>query len=137
MEIIKGSTIKLSKNFKSKEFDCKCGRRCGNTLIDLNLIRKLQLIRDYFDKPVIINSGYRCAAHNRNVGGAAKSQHRYGKAADIVVKGINPKEVAQYAEKIGLNGIGLYPSFCHVDVRNKKYFWKGHDQITVKSFKER
>lgn len=117
--------MKISTNFKAKEFDCKCGKYCRVTVIDYSLVEKLQKIRNHFNKPVIINSGYRCAQHNRNVGGASRSQHLFGKAADIVVQGVEPELVAKYAEAIGFKGIGRYKTFTHVDVRAKKARWNG------------
>jgi len=33
--------------------------------------------------PLVVNSGYRCPALNRAIGGAAESQHMRGEAADI------------------------------------------------------
>lgn len=118
----RGSSIKLSSNFNSNEFDCKCGK-CKKTIIDKKLINSLQLIRNHFGKPIIINSGYRCTEHNKAVGGVSNSQHTRGKAADIVVKGIEPREVAAYAASIGVNGIGVYKTFTHVDTRANKAFW--------------
>lgn len=44
----------------------------------------LQPIRDRYGKPIIVSSGYRCAALNKAVGGAKTSQHTTGEAADIV-----------------------------------------------------
>lgn len=134
-EYRKGKTIRLSKNFKSTEFDCKGSKCCAMTLIDSLLVAYLQRIRNHFNKPIVINSGYRCAPHNRKVGGARASRHLQGKAADIVVKGIAPKEVAKYAESIGVRGIGLYSTFVHIDTRSSKAFWRGHEQDKVNSFK--
>ena len=68
----------------------------------------LQDIRDHFKKAVNINSAYRTEAYNKKVGGASKSQHLYGKAADIVISGVKPREIAEYAESKGVGGIGLY-----------------------------
>lgn len=121
----KGKAIQLSKNFKSTEFDCNCKYYCSTTLIDKELVVHLQNIRDHFGKPVVINSGYRCTIHNKAVGGAAKSQHTLGRAADIVVKGVEPREVAKYAESIGLDGIGRYSTFTHVDTRGYRARWNG------------
>lgn len=43
----------------------------------------LQPIRDKYDKPMVITSGYRCKALNKAVGGVKTSQHVLGQAADI------------------------------------------------------
>ena len=124
----KGKAIKLSENFNSTEFDCKCGAACSSTLIDEALVVFLQQIRNYFKKPITITSGYRCAAHNKEVGGATNSYHSKGQAADIVVYGVSPQEVAKYAESIGVKGIGLYDSFVHIDTRTSKSFWYSSKQ---------
>lgn len=129
----RGKAIKLSNNFYLKEFECKCGK-CKNTIIDAKLVNSLQKIRDKYNKPLIINSGYRCAKHNKAVGGATLSKHRFGMAADIVVKGVAPKDVAAYAESIGIKGIGLYPTFVHVDTRRSKSFWYGAQQEARATF---
>jgi len=87
----------------------------------------LQKIRDHFGKPVNINSGYRTPGKNKQVGGAAYSQHLYGTAADISIKGVSPGTVADYAETLLPNsgGIGIYGTFTHVDVRTARSRWKG------------
>lgn len=124
----KGKVIKLSENFNSTEFDCKCGAACSSTLIDETLVVFLQQIRNHFKKPIIITSGYRCAAHNKEVGGATNSYHTKGQATDIVVNGVSPQEVAKYAESIGVKGIGLYDTFVHIDTRTRKSFWYSSKQ---------
>ena len=125
----KGSTIKLSENFEAKEFDCKCkNKSCKTTEIDPKLIEILQKIRTHFGKSVTVNSSYRCEAHNKSVGGAKSSRHLTGQAADIKVSGVSPKEVAKYAESIGVKGIGLYDTFVHVDTRTTKSFWYSNAQ---------
>ena len=43
----------------------------------------LDPLRDKYGKPIKVNSGYRCEALNKAVGGSKTSQHRYGQAADI------------------------------------------------------
>ena len=44
----------------------------------------LEPLREHFNEPVIISSGYRCNELNRLVGGVRNSQHLTGEAADIV-----------------------------------------------------
>ncbi len=43
----------------------------------------LEPLRTHFDTPIIIGSGYRCTKVNTLVGGAKRSQHMVGEAADI------------------------------------------------------
>ena len=44
----------------------------------------LQPLRNYLGVPIIITSGYRCAALNKRIGGVVNSQHVLGQAADFV-----------------------------------------------------
>lgn len=135
----KGQKTKLSANFSSTEFDCHGKGCCSETIIDSQLVEYVQQIRDHFGKPITITSGYRCATHNRNVGGATGSRHSKGDAADIVVGDTAPAEVAKYAESIGIKGIGLYETnkdghFVHIDTRETKSFWYGQGQAKRTTF---
>lgn len=138
--LTKGVKTKLSTNFNSTEFDCHGSGCCSKTTLDTKLVEYLQQIRDRFGAPITISSGYRCSKHNKKVGGASGSRHTKGSAADIVVKGIAPAEVAKYAESIGILGIGLYEAkdcgddFVHIDTRTTKSFWYGHAQVARTTF---
>lgn len=138
-EYIRGKSVKLSENFYSHEFDCKGKKcQCRRTRIDDQLIVIVQAIRDEFGV-VTITSGYRCSSHNAAVGGASMSYHVRGRAADIVCEGVDPLTVAQFAESIGVNGIGLYNTkedgfFVHVDTRAKKSFWRGKKETKISTF---
>ena len=122
----------LAPGFKVREFRCRDGSDV--VMIDESLVVLLQCIREHFGKPITITSGYRTAAHNRSVGGAAYSQHLYGRAADIRVQGIPVEQLAAYAETClpGTGGIGRYPpragravGWVHVDTRPAKSRWTG------------
>ena len=120
----KDGNIKLSSNFKVKEFACQDGT--DPIFIDSELVEILQQIRTHFKKPVTITSAYRTPPHNKSCGGTTYSQHLYGKAADIKVQGIAPKDVAKYAETLlDEGGIGIYNTFTHIDVRATKSRWQG------------
>ena len=136
----KAKSEKLSANFKTGEFHCQGVGCCNETPIDEKLVEYLQKIRDHFGKPVLINSGYRCQKHNAQIPNAGKkSKHMEGKAADIMIRGVAPKEIAKYAESIGVLGIGCYDTaadgfFVHIDTRESKYFWRGHAQKYTATF---
>lgn len=121
----KDGNKKLSTNFKVKEFACTDGS--DPIFIDSELVNVLQKIRTHFGKSVTITSAYRTPSRNKAVGGETYSQHLYGRAADVKVKGVSPAKVAAYAEKLLPNkgGIGTYSTFTHIDVRNVKARWKG------------
>lgn len=86
-----------SAHFSFKEFQCHCGGRysacrriAGEGVahhgrhVLRTLIQGLEKTRaTYYRNGMTIVSGYRCDSHNRAVGGASSSQHRWGAAADI------------------------------------------------------
>ena len=115
--------MKLSKNFHRGEFECHC--QCGKDTVDSELIDVLQDLRNHFIEPVGINSGNRCSAYNKKIGGSLHSQHLLSKAADIIVRFISPELVADYLEDKYPDkyGIGRYGKFTHIDVRQNKTRW--------------
>ena len=64
----------------------------------------------------------------RTPNAAPNSRHIYGQAADFHIDGVEPAEIAKYAESIGVKGIGLYDTFVHIDTRETKSFWYSHAQ---------
>nr|WP_325186321.1 D-Ala-D-Ala carboxypeptidase family metallohydrolase [uncultured Oscillibacter sp.] len=123
----KDGAKKLSTNFTVKEFACSDGSDA--VLVAPRLVMVLQSIRSRFGQPVTINSAYRTPQKNAAVGGAAQSQHCYGTAADIVVKGVAPAKVAACARELmpDWGGVGIYArqGFTHVDVRETRADWTG------------
>lgn len=69
------------------------------------------------------SGGYRNAEHNRALGGAAKSQHMEGRAADIVSDKLSARQLHDLILRLweggaiqGLSGLGKYDRFVHIDV---------------------
>lgn len=56
----------------------------------------LQPIRDHFNLPVSVISGYRSANVNRAVGGTYNSQHLIGQAADIEIYGVHNADIWRF-----------------------------------------
>lgn len=116
--------MKLWNGFARKEFACKCG--CGFDTTDAELLTVLkELKKDFGYRVVILNCACRCSRHNASVGGKPKSQHLFGKAADIRVMGASPDKVADYLDEKYPDkyGIGRYQTFTHIDVRDQKARW--------------
>lgn len=118
---------KVSTHFNREEFACSCG--CSFAVVDVELLRLLEEVRTHFDKPVTITSGCRCEQHNANVGGSKNSQHKLGRACDIVVKDIHSDKIyAFFDDRYPTQyGLGRYPNngFTHVDTRDTKARWVG------------
>ncbi len=128
----------LTEHFNVKEFKCKCG---GNhdTKLDSDLAAKLEKLHSALKcSKIIVNSGYRCSTHDRNVGGSGSGQHVSGTAADIVCydsRGgvISSKIVCCAAQDLGFGGIanidGTYTA-VHVDVRSS-IKWYGDETVST------
>jgi len=123
--------MRLTKNFNLSEFDCKDGTEMPSELLTnvLELAESLQELREILNSPIRINSAYRSLQHNSKIGGSTNSQHLFGKAADIVVKGKTPSQVATMIKllilegKMKQGGIGVYDNFTHYDIRGYKARW--------------
>lgn len=91
----------------------------------LALARQLQRARDQIGRPFQINSWYRPPAVNSAVGGASRSQHLYGSAADIQVQGYSGRTVANMVLPWWNGGIGIYsniPNVVHLDIGPRRYW---------------
>ncbi|MDE5763764.1 MAG: hypothetical protein K2I00_02215 [Ruminococcus sp.] len=130
-------TSKITEHFSVNEFRCKCG---GNhdTKLDSDLVNKLEQLHKALNcSEIIINSGYRCSAHDKNVGGSGTGQHVNGCAADIICydknnNKISSKKVSCVAQDLGFGGIANIDSTytaTHVDTRTSN-FWKGDEVVT-------
>lgn len=116
-----GYGLGVSEDFVLGEFMSKDGSDL--VLLHPALILLVQDVRNHFNEPVTINSGYRSPGHNRRVGGAANSRHTMGLAADIHVWRVAPSKVQDYVKGLDIGGIGSYNTFTHVDVEGENRRW--------------
>lgn len=130
-EYKKGTSVQLSENFWSKEFDCKCRNPlCEVTLIDDDLVGRLQAIRKKIQRAINIDSGYRCQRYQDQLKkqgwetSTGISSHQYGLAADFWITGCTGEELAKLAEDVGFEAIGVAEWWIHADLRSgKKRRW--------------
>ena len=94
----------------------------------LPTLRLVDNLRHALGCPVRITSHYRSPAYNQAVGGAPQSQHKAFRAADVQADGATPHEVYKILKLWRdqgrfQGGIGLYPTFVHVDTRGTNADW--------------
>lgn len=119
--------MKLTKNFTMEEFASKDGVPFPEEVIkNLSVLaEQLQILRDEIGRPISISSGYRSPAHNAKIKGAKNSYHVKGMAADIKVKGMQPKDVKDVIlklmqeGKIIKGGLKAYVTWVHYDFRGQ------------------
>ena len=122
--------MKLTTNFSLNEFNKRNYNVPTDVLRNLiDLAKNLQVLRDEVKKPIKITSGYRPAELNAKVGGATKSRHITGQAADFKIEGYTPKQVAAIIEKLiaegkmKQGGLGIYSTWVHYDTRGTAARW--------------
>lgn len=80
----------MSRHFSFSEFACRCGgkyTKCPRIWVRRELVQTLEQVRArFYPGGLTVVSGCRCEDHNRAVGGATGSQHKYGTACDIEPK---------------------------------------------------
>lgn len=116
-------------HFKPHEFDSPDVPGSAQKGMDEEFMRRMQMLRNLYRKPMRITSGYRTESYNTKIGGAASSMHLQGKAADILVAGAEAYELIGLALTVGFKGVGVSQKgpwgsrFIHLDLRDKPTVW--------------
>ena len=100
--------------FTEKEMKCKGTDEC---LMDEKFMEKLECLRECYDRPMIITSGYRSQAHNSAIGGSPNSAHVQGRAVDVAVTGSDAYDLIRLAIEHKFTGIGVAQRGAH----NKRF----------------
>lgn len=107
------------KNFRIQEFVCRCGCKMPAEVrqnIEALVANVLDPLREAYGKPIYVNSGHRCEAYNRKVGGVPRSQHIVGEAADIHCDD-NAKLAKLIVQQGRFDQLIIYPTFLHVSYK--------------------
>jgi zinc D-Ala-D-Ala carboxypeptidase len=102
------------RHFDLDEFACPC---CGRNEISPPFVGLLDQARELVGVPFRVSSGYRCQAHNRQVGGVRDSEHLVGLAADILAVDSEARFlIVSAALQVGIRRIGIHEHFVHLGV---------------------
>lgn len=127
--------MRITAHFNSGEFRCK--NVAETPYPEKWLLPRLKPLCEALEKircrtggfSIHILSGYRTAQHNKSIGGAEKSQHLNGRAADISSRKVSPRKLHRIIKKlikcgeIPDGGLAKYSSWIHYDQRGYKARW--------------
>jgi len=106
------------RHFKIAEFNCPC---CGKNNMNESFLARLDRARGISEVAYKINSGCRCEAHNKAVGGSETSSHLKGCACDISATDSRTRAKIIFGLILaGFNRMGIAKDFIHVDNDPKK-----------------
>ncbi len=130
MQIHPNSNRQITDNFTEAELYSKSADASGSHFLDDNVIFGLQSIRSAYGIPIRVSSTYRTPLGNSLAGGVSQSQHLISKAIDFQFINNNTENIQRFqadwnARKsiyhtlraFGINGIGFYTNFIHIDTR--------------------
>src|SRR6478736_3199445 len=105
---------RATPHFLVDELACRC---CGLFTMPAQMLVFLEDVREEYGRAMVINSAQRCKAHNAKVGGKPNSAHVLGLAVDVKIgDGYERNRLIRAAIKHGVEGIGVYASFIHIDI---------------------
>ena len=115
----------ISRYFDLAEFRSRDGADFPEAVehaIVYQLAPVLDVIREHVGEPLLVTSGYRSPVHNARVGGAPRSWHLTGLAADLKARSTSASDLHGLIEdligegRIPDGGLGLYASWVHYDL---------------------
>lgn len=127
-------TTASTAHFNLSEFRCRDGTDCPERFRGhlQELMENLEVLRtELGSRPININSGYRTPSYNASIGGASRSKHMCGMAADFTVSGVALSDVYDTIERLiaagrmRQGGLSQYRTFIHYDVRGTRARWSG------------
>lgn len=104
-------------------FQCRCNK-CEYKHPDIALKILIREVEKYFQREIMISSGYRCADHNAQVGGSKNSYHTKAMAVDFYIPEIELAEIYRFLDNSTFRlGLGRYNTHIHMDSRSESARW--------------
>jgi uncharacterized protein YcbK (DUF882 family) len=107
-------------HFTRAELECKCG--CGEIVIVPEFLDRLERLREHLNRPMIVNSGYRCPEYNARVSNTGRDgPHTTGRAIDVRAAGGAALILVRVARMFQFTGVGVFQKgphakrFLHLD----------------------
>lgn len=119
-----------TKNFSYSEFRS----RDGTNRIKFKVIELVQKIRDYINRPIHINSGYRSWADHERVYKALgkppvkNSAHLTGEAADIWAEGMTKRQLGAAIKEMRAKGLIPELEYCYLIAEGNRAVHVGVDK---------
>jgi uncharacterized protein YcbK (DUF882 family) len=130
----------ITPHFNIWEFRCRANNEILINAEVIAHIQRLEKLRVWYNRAMVINSGYRTPEHNAKIGGAKASYHMQGIASDVSLplgefatfskarqnEFLNniKKKWLEICNTDGLGGgVGFYDVFFHLDSRKKYSHW--------------
>ena len=107
-----------NKYFARAELACKHTGKCE---MDPAFMERLIRLRERFNRPLIVTSGYRDKSHPAEQGKETSGAHTQGRAVDIQIQGADALRLIGLAIDLGFTGFGLkqhgpqLQRFVHLD----------------------
>lgn len=107
--------VTSSEHFTESELCCKC---CGANKMKRRMLSHAEDVRKHFGgKPMIVSSAFRCAKHNKEVGGVSNSLHLDGCAMDVYIQGVPSSEIVAYSKACGSpDAYSINSNYAHISV---------------------
>lgn len=105
-------------NFSRDEMKC---RETGECRMIPSFMDRLQKVREEFNKPMVVTSGYRSRIHSAELNKKRIGTHAMGCAVDIECTGPDALKLVALALKHGFTGVGvmqhsdIHKRFIHID----------------------
>jgi len=114
----------MLKYFEVSDFDCQ---ETGRNEMDMEFLKRLDLLREAVGFPLYVTSGFRCPeGHSIEKTKATPGTHSRGIAADLAVSGgVQRRILVEKALQLDFKGVGVAQGFVHVDDRDTTpVMWK-------------